>query len=158
MSGKTPITNLGYIKVQKELDQLIKIDREELKIVLAEARALGDLKENAEYHAAKEKQSTQEGRIMQLQGIIASAQVIDPSKVKNSKIVFGATVSLLDVEKDQTLKYQIVGGIEADIKFGKISYDSPLGRALIGKEEGDEIIVKAPKGNIEYEVEEINYI
>ena len=158
MSNKTPITKLGFKRVQTELNQLVTIDREELKIVLAEARALGDLKENAEYHAAKEKQAVQEGRIMQLQGVIASAQVIDTAAVTNDKIVFGATIQLLDVEKDEVVSYQIVGSIEADIKVSKVSYDSPLGRALIGREEGDEVVVKAPRGDIEYEIQSIKYV
>ena len=152
-----PITKNGIEKIQEELDQLIKVEREELKIVISDARDLGDLKENAEYHAAKEKQSIMEGRIAQLQGIVASSEVLDPSKVESDKIVFGATVTILNVENDESLTYQIVGEPESDLNAGKISYNSPLGKALIGKEEGDEVIVKAPKGDIEYEVEEIEY-
>ena len=153
-----PITKEGFDKVQAELEHLIKVEREELKVVIAEARELGDLKENAEYHAAKEKQSTVEGRIMQLQGVVANALVIIPSEVKADKIVFGATVTLLDVDKDETVIYKIVGETESDMKVGKISFKSPLGKAIIGKEEGDTVIVKAPKGDIEYEVESFKYI
>ncbi|WP_127715167.1 transcription elongation factor GreA [Halobacteriovorax sp. HLS] len=158
MNNEMPITKEGFEKVQTELEHLIKVEREELKVVIAEARELGDLKENAEYHAAKEKQSTVEGRIMQLQGVVANALVINPSEVKSDKIVFGATVTLLDVDKDETVVYKIVGETESDMKVGKISFKSPLGKAIIGKEEGDTVIVKAPKGDIEYEVESFEYI
>ncbi|MAE57907.1 MAG: transcription elongation factor GreA [Halobacteriovorax sp.] len=151
------MTKNGMDKIEEELNQLIKVEREELKTVIAEARELGDLKENAEYHAAKEKQSIMEGRIAQLQGIVASSEVVDPSQVESDKVVFGATVTILNVETDESTTYQIVGEPESDINQGKISYNSPLGKALIGKEEGDEVIVKAPKGDIEYEVEEIEY-
>lgn len=152
MAEETPITKAGYQVIQDELDHLIKVEREDLKKIIQEARELGDLKENAEYHAAKEKQGIIEGRIMLLQGIVAKAKIVNPSEVKSSKIVFGATVQLLDIEKDSEVTYQIVGEMESDIKKGKISFTSPLGRALIGKEEGDTVIVKAPKGDVEYEV------
>lgn len=152
MSEKQPITIEGKEKIEAELNHLIKVEREELKVVIAEARELGDLKENAEYHAAKEKQSIVEGRISQLQGIIANSQVIDISNIESDKIVFGATVTLYDEEKDQEVTYKIVGQDESDSKEGKISYTSPIGKALIGKEEGDTVIVKAPKGDVEYEV------
>lgn len=153
-----PVTKEGMDKVQKELNFLITVEREELKIVISDARDLGDLKENAEYHAAKEKQSIMEGRIMQLQGIVASGRIIDPSTIVSDVIVFGATVTLLDVEKNEKVTYQLVGESESNMKQGKVSFTSPLGRALIGKEEGDTIIVKAPKGDIEYEVESFDYI
>ena len=152
-----PITKNGMDKIQEELDQLIKVEREKLKTVIAEARELGDLKENAEYHAAKEKQSIMEGRIAQLQGIVASSEVLDPATVKSEKIVFGATVTILNIDTDESTTYQIVGEPESDLNSGKISYNSPLGKALIGKEVGDEVVVKAPKGEIEYEVEDIEY-
>lgn len=154
---ETPITKSGYEAVEKELSQLIKVDREEIKKAISEARELGDLKENAEYHSAKEKQALIEGRISQLQGIIASAKVVDPAQMNGDRVVFGATVTLLDVEKDESVTYQIVGDIESDSSKGKISFQSPLGRALIGKEEGDTVIVKAPKGDVEYEVEEVEF-
>lgn len=157
MQGQTPITKSGYEAVEKELSQLIKVDREEIKKAISEARELGDLKENAEYHSAKEKQALIEGRISQLQGVIASAKVVDPSTMSGDKVVFGATVTLLDVDKDENTTYQIVGDIESDSSKGKISYQSPLGKALIGKEEGDTVIVKAPKGDIEYEVESVEF-
>jgi transcription elongation factor GreA len=152
-----PITKAGMDKILEELQKLIKVDREELKIVIQEARELGDLKENAEYHSAKEKQSLLEGRIGQLQAIVASSEIIDTTTVKSDKIVFGAYVTLLNVDEDKTMTYQIVGEVESDLKNGKISLSSPLGKALIGRDKGDEIIVKAPKGDIEYEVESFEY-
>lgn len=155
--NENPITKEGFDKVQEELDHLIKVEREELKTTIAEARELGDLKENAEYHAAKEKQAQVEGRIAQLQGIIATSQVINPSEIQSDKIVFGATVTILNVETDESVTYKLVGESESDMKQGKVSYNSPLGKALIGKEEGDSVIVRAPKGDIEYEVENIEY-
>ena len=158
MSNESPITKQGFEAVEKELSQLVKVEREELKVIIAEARALGDLKENAEYHAAKEKQSMLEGRISQLQAVVASAKIIDVSQIKSDRIVFGATVTLIDVDKDETVTYQIVGQEEASTSKGKISFASPLGKALIGKEVGDTVIVKAPKGDREYEVESIEYI
>jgi len=158
MKGETPITKKGYNEVESELSHLIKVEREEIKTAISEARELGDLKENAEYHSAKEKQSMIEGRISQLQGVLATAKVIDPSKMNSERIVFGATVSLLDVDKDEKVKYQLVGDIESDLSKGKVSFQSPLGKALIGKEEGDTVIVKAPKGDIEYEVDLIEFL
>lgn len=157
MSTNSPITKLGFDKIEEELKGLIKTEREEIKVKIAEARELGDLKENAEYHAAKEKQGHIEGRISQLQAIIANSQIIDISNIESDKIVFGAKVTLLNPDDDKTMTYQIVGKDESDRKEGKISFSSPLGQALIGKEEGDTVIVKAPKGDIEYEVETIEY-
>ena len=153
----TPMTVYGKNLIDTELDALVKNDREEIKIAIAEARAHGDLKENAEYHAAKEKQGHIEGRIAELQGMLASAQVVDPTQATTEKIVFGATVTVLHVENDESVTFQIVGENEAMTSNEKISYSSPLGKSLIGKEEGDEVIVKAPKGNIEYEVESVEY-
>lgn len=153
-----PITLAGKNKLEAELNQLVKVEREELKVAIAEARELGDLKENAEYHAAKEKQGIIEGRIAQLQGILARSRVVEVSKIKSTKVVFGATVSLLDVEKNVNITYKIVGEDESDIRDNKISYNSPLGKALIGKEEGDTVIVKAPKGDVEYEIESFEFV
>lgn len=152
-----PITLAGKNMLQEELDRLIKVDREQVKAAIAEAREHGDLKENAEYHAAKEKQSHIEGRIGELQSKLANANVIDVSKLTSDKIVFGATVTLYSEEKDQSFTYQIVGEDEAQTSKEKISYTSPLGKSLIGKEEGDEVVVKAPKGDVNYVVEEIEY-
>lgn len=153
-----PITLAGKNKLETELEQLIKVEREDLKVAIAEARELGDLKENAEYHAAKEKQGIVEGRIAQIQGILARSRVVDIASIKSERIVFGATVKLLDVEKDALLTYKIVGEDESDIKEFKISFTSPLGKALIGKEEGDTVIVKAPKGDIEYEIQSFEFV
>ncbi len=153
-----PITLAGKLKLEAELNHLVKVEREDLKVAIAEARELGDLKENAEYHAAKEKQGIVEGRIAQLQGILARSRVVEVSKIKSEKIVFGATVRLIDVAKDIKIIYKIVGEDESDIRDNKISYSSPLGKALIGKEEGDTVIVKAPKGDVEYEVESFEFI
>lgn len=155
---EVPITLSGKNKLQAELDQLVKIEREEIKIAIAEARELGDLKENAEYHSAKEKQGIIEGRIAQLQGILARSRVVEVSKIKSAKIVFGATVNLIDMVKDSRHRYKIVGEDESDIRENKISYTSPLGRALIGKEEGEIVVVKAPKGDVEYEIESFEFI
>jgi len=158
MNNEEPITKKGLDKVQEELNKLIREDREEIKVAISEARELGDLKENAEYHSAKEKQSIIEGRISQLQGVIATSQVVDITNMQSERIIFGTTVTLLDDEKDETTTYQIVGDFESDINSGKISYKSPLGKALIGKEEGDTVIVKAPKGDIEYTVESLEFV
>jgi len=155
---ETPITLVGKNKLQAELDQLVKIEREEIKIAIAEARELGDLKENAEYHSAKEKQGIIEGRIAQLQGVLARARVVEVGKIKSQKIVFGATVIVFDAEKEIRHTYIIVGEDESNSRENKISYTSPLGRALIGKEEGDTVVVKAPKGDMEYEIESFEFI
>ena len=155
---ETPITLGGKLKLEAELSHLIKVEREEIKIAISEARELGDLKENAEYHSAKERQGIIEGRISQLQGILAHARVVDISKINSTRIVFGASVTLHDVEKGVRHTYKLVGEEEAEFRENRISYISPLGRALIGKEEGDTVIVKAPKGDVEYEVESFEFI
>jgi transcription elongation factor GreA len=157
MVNDFPMTSEGLQKLKEELDQLIRVEREDIKVKIAEARALGDLKENAEYHSAKEKQALLEGRISQLQGVLANSQIIEPKNISSNTIVFGATVTLTDVHKGSTVILQIVGKDESNLKLGKISFLSPLGRALIGREEGDTVIVKAPKGDIEYEVEEFEF-
>ena len=153
-----PMTLIGKKMIEDELNHLIRVEREQLKIEISEARDLGDLKENAEYHAAKEKQSLLEGRIMDLQGKLGRAMVIDITNLKSNKIVFGATATLFDTQKDTEVTYQIVGEDEAMSDPKKISYNSPLGKAMIGKEVGDEVIVKAPKGDIVYEVQKITYV
>jgi transcription elongation factor GreA len=152
-----PMTKAGKEMLDKELEQLIKVDRENIKVAIAEAREHGDLKENAEYHAAKEKQSHIEGRIGELQNKVARAKIIDFTNTNHEKIVFGATVTLFDTEKETSVTYQIVGEDEAMTSSDKISYTSPIGKALIGKEEGDEVVVKAPKGDVYYEVENVEY-
>jgi transcription elongation factor GreA len=153
-----PMTTNGKKIIDDELSHLIKVEREQVKADIAEAREHGDLKENAEYHAAKERQSHIEGRIAELQSKLANVTVIDPTSIDNEKIVFGATVTLFNEEKDESKTIQIVGEDEAQQIDGKISFTSPLGKALIGKEEGDEVVVKAPKGDVVYEVEGFEYI
>jgi transcription elongation factor GreA len=153
---ETPMTALGKKMMEAELDQLIKVDRENVKEAIAEARALGDLKENAEYSAAKEKQSHVEGRIQELQSKLSRARVVEVNNFKGEKIVFGATVKITDANGKE-ITYQIVGEDEAMTDASKISYSSPLGKALIGKEAGDEVIVKAPKGDVTYEVQAVQY-
>jgi transcription elongation factor GreA len=155
--NETPMTLYGKNLIEKELDYLIKVEREKIKEAIAEARALGDLKENAEYSAAKEKQSHTEGRIMELQSKLARARIVDVSTLSGKKIVFGATVTIMDSNGNE-VTYQIVGEDEAMTDKSKISFSSPLGRALIGKEEGDEVVVKAPKGDVTYEVLSVTYV
>lgn len=157
MNSQPLLTTEGKIQIEKELEQLIRVEREAIKKALAEARALGDLKENAEYISAKEKQSHLEGKIAELQSVLNTSRIIDVSNITSDRIVFGATVTLNDIEKNTKVTYQVVGNDEADIKKGKVSYISPLGKALIGKEAGDTVIVRAPKGDVEYEIESIQY-
>jgi transcription elongation factor GreA len=154
-----PMTVLGKKLIEDELEKLIKIEREKLKIEIATARAHGDLKENSEYHAAKEKQSHVEGRIAELQNKVAKSKLVELEKISNkSRIVFGATVTLFDIEKETSVTFQIVGEDEAMTSSKKLSYLSPMGAAVMGKEEGDEAIVKAPKGDISFEIENVEYI
>jgi transcription elongation factor GreA len=138
------MTPQGHRKIKEELDRLLKVERPKNVRDIAEARSHGDLSENAEYHAAKERQSFLEGRIVELQGKIARAQVIDPAKINHDKVAFGATVSLLDVETEEECCYSLVGSEEADVKSGTISIDSPVGRSLLGREVGDEVEIRAP--------------
>ena len=154
---RVPLTPAGYRKLKEELERLLKEDRPKNIQAIAEARAHGDLSENAEYHAAKEQQSFLEGRIQELKAKIARAQVIDPSTIKQSKVAFGAPVKVLDVEADTEYVFILVGPEEADVKQGKISISSPVGRALIGKDVGDTATIKAPARTIEYEVLEISF-
>lgn len=157
MNTQPLLTLEGKNQIEKDLEHLIRVERESIKTALAEARALGDLKENAEYISAKEKQSHLEGKIAELQSVLNTSRIIDVSTINSDRIVFGATVTLLDSEKGTSLTYQIVGNNEADTQKGKISYTSPLGKALIGKEAGDTVVVRAPKGDIEYEIESFKY-
>ena len=154
---RIPLTPEGYRKLEGELERLLKIDRPKNIQAIAEARAHGDLSENAEYHAAKEQQSFIEGRIRELKGKLALADVIDPSKIKQSKVAFGAKVKVLDLEADEEYVFILVGPDEADAKSGKISLSSPVGRALIGKDVGDVATIKAPARTIEYEIVEITF-
>lgn len=157
--SKNPLTVRGAEKLKTELKRLKSEERPRIIAAIAEARAHGDLKENAEYHAAREQQGFVEGRIQELESKLASAQIIDVTTLNaNGKVVFGATVDLLDVDSDNEVTYQLVGDDEADIKAGMISIGSPIARALIGKEEGDEVTVKAPGGDKNYEILQIRYI
>lgn len=157
MSTECPMTLLGKKMLEEELSQLIRVEREQIKQAISEARDLGDLKENAEYSAAKERQSIIEGRILDVQSKIARSRVVDTSNIKSTKVVFGATVTIYDQQKDVSITYQIVGEDEAMSDPKKISYNSPLGKSLIGKEAGDEVTVKAPKGDLIYEVQDVKY-
>lgn len=155
---RAPMTLKGAQRLRDELDQLKSVKRPEVINAIAEARAHGDLKENAEYHAAREQQSFIEGRIKQLEGELSHAEVIDVSQLNaGSRVVFGATVTLADVETDEEKKYQIVGDLEADIKLAMIAISSPLARALIGKNEGDSVVIDAPAGQREYEIVSVAY-
>jgi transcription elongation factor GreA len=152
------MTKLGAEKMREELAFLKSKKRHEIIAAIEEARAHGDLSENAEYHAAKEEQGMNESRIKSLEDRLARAEVIDPTTIKAEKVVFGATVTLVDAETEKEVIYQIVGEDEASIEEGKISITSPIARALIGREEGDIAVVHAPGGEREYEVVEIRYL
>ncbi len=155
---KVPMTLKGAEKLRQELQELKSVQRPRIIKAIAEARAHGDLKENAEYHAAREQQSFIEGRIQEIEGKLSTAQIIDPATVNaNGRVIFGATVDLLDVASDKEVTYQIVGDDEADLKENKISISSPVARALLGKEVDDLVEVKAPGGMREYEVIAIRY-
>ena len=157
--SKVPMTVAGEAALRAELEQLKKVDRPRISKAIAEARAHGDLKENAEYHAAREQQSFAEGRIMEIESKLAEAQVIDVTRLpKTGKVIFGTTVDLINVETNETVRYQIVGEDEAEVRSNKISVGSPIARALIGKEEGDIAVVRAPGGDIEYEIDQVHHI
>ncbi|BCX88619.1 transcription elongation factor GreA [Methylomarinovum tepidoasis] len=156
--NKVPLTVRGAEKLKQELHELKTVKRPQVIAAIAEARAHGDLKENAEYHAAREQQSFIEGRIREIEAKLANAQIIDVTQINaDGKVVFGATVELEDLETGDTVTYQIVGDDEADIKQGLISISSPIARALIGKEVEDVVEVKTPKGIREYEVLSVRY-
>ena len=156
---KIPLTVAGAEKLKAELQQLKSVARPEVIAAIAEARSHGDLSENAEYEAAKDRQGFIEGRIAELESKLSHAQIIDPTEIHaEGKIVFGATVTVSDLETDEEATYQIVGDDEADIKIGKISVNSPIARAMIGKEEGDVAEVQAPSGVREYDILNVQYI
>ena len=155
---KLPITNHGFEKLEIELKNLKSIERPSVIKSIAEAREHGDLSENAEYHAAKEKQSFIEGRIADLENKISRAEVINTKKLKSDRIIFGATVTLGDIDSKKNIIYQIVGTEEADVENGKISISSPLAKALLGKKIDDTVEVYSPGGSKEYEVENIQFI
>ncbi|AUH70946.1 transcription elongation factor GreA [Legionella sainthelensi] len=157
--SKYPMTVHGAEALKEELHRLKFVDRPRIVDAIATARAHGDLKENAEYHAAREQQSFNEGRIQELEAKLSHAQIIDISKLPNNgKVVFGCTVTICHVANDTKLTYQIVGEDEADIKQNKISYSSPIGRGLIGKELDDSVTVNTPGGLVEYEIIDVQYI
>ena len=155
----TPMTTKGAEKLRVELHTLKTVDRPRISKAIAEARAYGDLSENAEYHAAREQQSFAEGRINTIESALAEAEIIDVATLDaGGRVVFGATVDLINIEMDAEVTYQIVGEEEADINEGLISITSPIARALIGKEESDSVDVNAPNGIIEYEILAVKYI
>jgi len=153
------MTVAGAERLREELNVLKSERRPKIIAAIAEARAHGDLKENAEYHAAREQQSFCEGRINEIEGKLADSEIIDVTKIERTgRVIFGTTVTLLNVETDATVTYQIVGEDEADVKAGRISVGSPISRAIMGKGVGEEIVVKAPAGEIEYEIEAVEHI
>lgn len=153
------MTVTGEAVLRAELERLKKVDRPRIVAAIAEAREHGDLKENAEYHAAREQQSFNEGRVMEIEGKLGNAQVIDITTIpKTGKVIFGTTIDLINMDTDETVTYRIVGEDEADVKSNLISVGSPIARALIGKEEGDVVVVKAPSGDIEYEIDQVQHI
>jgi transcription elongation factor GreA len=155
---QVPLTARGAAQLRAELEHLKKVERPRIIEAIAEARAHGDLKENAEYHAAREQQGFVEGRIKDIEGKLSHAQIIDVTQLpRNGKVVFGVTVDVLDVDKDEEHTFIIVGDDEADIKQGKISVSSPIARGLIGKGEGDIAMVDAPGGKREFEVLDVRY-
>ncbi len=157
MSGSIPMTEEGHQKLQEELKQLVRVERPKVVQDIAEARSHGDLSENAEYDAAKNRQGFVEGRIKELNDKIARAQVINPATIKSDKIVFGAQVTLYDIDSEKEVCYQIVGEEEADIKIGRISITSPVGKALIGHRVDEEVSIVVPSGVRMYEVTDIKY-
>jgi len=155
MVERIPMSQRGFEKLKKELEQLERTDRHEVVKAIEVARAHGDLKENAEYHAAKERQGMIEGRIMELKDKLGRAEVIDCTQVSSERGVFGTVVTLMDLETEEEISYQLLGPEESDVKKGSISVLSPLGRSILGKEVGDEIVAKTPGGVREFEVVEI---
>jgi len=159
MSDREPMTTKGYQKLKEELKDLKAVQRPQVSKEIEEARAHGDLSENAEYHAAKEKQSFIEGRIKEIDSKLALADVIDPTSLGGEKVVFGATVTIMDLDSEEESRYQIVGVDEAEIKEGKISLTAPIARALIGRSVGDEVKLRLPKkGEKEFEILEVEFI
>ncbi len=159
MSTKFPMTEQGAEKLRLELEDLKKVQRPRIVQAIAEAREHGDLKENAEYSAAREQQSFCEGRINEIEAKLSNAQIIDVTKIPHTgKVLFGTTVTMINLDTDQAMTYQIVGDDEADVKANKISVNSPIARALIGKEEGDVVIVRAPGGDVDYEIDKVEHI
>ncbi len=159
MADRVPMTVAGEARLRQELNRLKSEDRPRVIAAIAEAREHGDLKENAEYHAAREQQSFIEGRIQEIEGKLSAAQVIDVTTIQSTgKVIFGTTVHLVNVDTEEEVTYKIVGEDEADIKEGKISIGSPIARALVGREEGDVATVQLPSGTAEYEIEKVEHL
>jgi|TARA_B100001245_G_scaffold66209_2_gene46093 transcription elongation factor GreA len=157
--SKSPMTKVGAEKLREQLHELKTVDRPRITAAIAEARAHGDLSENAEYHAAREQQSFMEGRVNKIESTLADVQIINVKEINETdKVVFGATVTILNLNSDEEVTYQIVGELEADINTGLISIASPIARSLIGKQVGDIVDVNAPSGVIEYEIIQVRYI
>ena len=155
---KNAMTVEGEAALRKELNHLIKVVRPGIIEAIATAREHGDLKENAEYHAAREQQSFAEGRIQDVEGKLSNSQIIDISKMpQGDRVIFGSLVTIINVDTEETVSYRLVGDDEADVKMGKISYQSPIARALISKEIGNVVVVKAPSGDVEYEIDDVVY-
>jgi transcription elongation factor GreA len=157
MIEKVPMTVQGYAAIEAELKQLRTVERQRIIRQIAEARAHGDLSENAEYHAAKEAQGLNEARITDMEDKLSRAEIIDISKLSGDTVKFGATVTLVDEDTEEEVKYQIVGDFEADVKKGKVSIGSPISRALIGKRAGDSVEVNTPRGARSYEILKVAY-
>lgn len=159
MANRIPLTVHGAKLLAEELERLTKIERPRIINAISEARAHGDLKENAEYHAAREQQGFTEARIRHIEAILSNAQIIDVTTIENDgRVIFGATVHLMNTENGEELRYQIVGEDEADLKHHKISITSPIARALIGKFENDTILVQTPGGKLEFEITRVEYV
>ena len=154
---KIPMTAAGHSILETELKRRSVEERPRIIAAITEARSHGDLSENAEYHAAKEQQSHNEGRIAEIEAILARAEIIDPAKLKGDTITFGATVKLVDEDTDEEKTYQIVGEVEADVKSGRVSITSPIARALVGKRKGDQVEVTAPGGAKSYEILDVRF-
>ena len=155
---KIPMTMRGYVMSEDELKQLKTVDRQETIRMISDAREHGDLSENAEYHAAKERQSFIETRVMELENLLARAQIIDPSSLDGNSVKFGATINIIDEDTEEEARYQIVGEIEADVKSGLISITSPIARAMIGKTPGDTVEVATPGGGRSYEILKVEFV
>ena len=156
---KVPMTVAGAETLRAELNELKTVQRPKISLAIAEAREHGDLKENAEYHAAREQQSFCEGRITEIEAKLSESEVIDISKIEpTGKVIFGTTVTLFNLDTDESVSYQIVGEDEADVAAGKISVVSPIARAIMGKPDGEEVVVKVPAGEVQYEIEKIEHI
>ena len=156
---KVPMTVAGAETLRSELNELKTVQRPKISKAIAEAREHGDLKENAEYHAAREQQSFCEGRITEIEAKLSESEIIDISKIEpTGKVIFGTTVTLFNLDTDESVSYQIVGEDEADVAVGKISVVSPIARAIMGKPDGEEVVVKVPAGEVQYEIEKIEHI